>query len=118
MIVLSFGDIRTEGVLLSHWDALVRVLAALEIRVGGRLWYSEPHDSLIELADAFAPWLRQARPGTFSSSSLDSAEPWLIRFVDVGSGVWKLEALGQEFADAALHPTREVQSADSNSWPL
>lgn len=109
MIVLSFCNVRTEGVLQTHWDALVGILANVEIRIDGRLWYSELHVSLIELADAVATWLKQPSPVTFAYSSLDSEEPWLIRFVCLGPHGWRLEAYGAEFVDSGLHSTDEVR---------
>ena len=109
MIALSFRNVRTEAVLQTHWDALVGILADVEIRIDDRLWYSELHVSLMELADAVATWLKQPSPVTFAYSSLDSEEPWLIRFVCLGSCGWRLEAYGEEFADSGIHSTDEVR---------
>lgn len=110
---LEFSDARIDGTLKTHWDALLRAVATFEVEVGGRRWYREEHFCLVEFAAALVEWLGSLEnaPVDFFYTSLESAEPELLRFHLVGSDLWQLKARHEAYREVRRFSTAEVRRA-------
>lgn len=110
---LDISDARIDGTLETHWDALLRAVGTFEVEVGGRQWYREEQFCLVEFAAALVEWLGslEQAPRDFVYTSLESAEPEILRFHLVGSEHWQLTARHEAYREERRFSTAEIRQA-------
>lgn len=110
MITFHVSQLRTDAPLATHWDVMIHVLGGLRIVVDGRVWYEDPECNVVELADHLATWLRrQPVPSAFEYRSLESSEPWLLRFAERAPCGVVLESPSQLYRDDRAHGWAEIR---------
>jgi hypothetical protein len=109
----DFSNVRLDGRLETHWDALLRVVGFLAILIGSRRWYEEEDFCLVEFANVLAIWLEQLDKENpdFLYASLESAEPELLHFAHIGGGQWKLGSAHENFREERTLSTSELRTA-------
>lgn len=111
MIRIEVDDVRAEGPLDTHWDVLVHVVGSVRVTTGAGLWLADPELCVVELADAAAYWLSRPVPVPFVYSSLESSEPWLLRFAEREPGRWAGESPWQLFRNDETCSLEELRHA-------
>lgn len=111
MIRIEVDGVRAECPLDTHWDVLIHVVGRVRVTTGAGLWLTEPDLCVVELADAAAYWLSQPAPETFVYSSLESSEPWLLRFEEEETGRWAGASPWQQFRDDETCSLEELRQA-------
>ena len=102
---------RAESPLHTHWDVLIHVVGGIRVTTGAGLWLTEPELCVVELADAAAYWLSRPVPVPFVYSSLESSEPWLLRFAEREPGRWAGESPWQLFRNDETCSLEELRQA-------
>jgi hypothetical protein len=110
-VTFSFRDVELERPITGRdYDLLLGVVATFEIRVDGRLLFSEVLFPIVELCVAMKRWSAAAMASSeaFEFESMDSDEVGLVWFRPEGDG-WRVGTLNQEYPEARVWTTPEVR---------
>jgi hypothetical protein len=110
-IAFDFSALRsTVDDRREHWQLLLRIVAEFSISVRGRLFFSEPEFTVVELATQLAEWTKSPS-GDFDFVSMEAEEEPLIAFRVQPNGSYKIRSPWQKFKTEEEFESAELRSA-------
>jgi hypothetical protein len=124
---ISFSGAIVESTRIAEVsDLLLGVSANFEIRVDGRILFSEPMFPVVELRVALKQWLEDGfkRHNDFEFESMESEEAGIVWLRYQNSGGWRIGSLQQEYleiqtlSDVAVRDVVNDYVRDIDAWVL
>jgi hypothetical protein len=110
-MMISFGELHVDGQLRNKWDALLRVVGDIAIRVTNETVLSEIEFCHVEFSVALAAWLPDLPlDRLFSYNSMEAEDEGLVRFKPEAEG-WRISSSRESKQVTRLVSGLEVESA-------